>query len=225
MPVCSLLGCGIRKTPNQRSLTLHRLPRNECKKKKWLEAIGVENIRPNVKDIFICSVHFDEKCFNKTLDVTRLRDDAVPFKFTGPALDPASAPVSGTSGVATSALPLTTATVYTAITAPYFVSVPGTSGVDNLPDQAQKIKKLEDKCDFYRKKVKYLNEIVRRQRKKIAEFQNIIKDLQERNLADNENSIVLEACAGPKVILKRQILKSVSGVHSRRKVFVVTHTN
>ncbi|XP_063632442.1 uncharacterized protein LOC134803573 [Cydia splendana] len=161
----------------------------------------------------------------------------LPLK-TGPALNPASAPVSGTSGVATSALPLATATAYTGP----FVSVTSTSGVDNLPvhilhhlplplktgpalnpasapvsgtsgvatsaAQAQKIKKLEAKCDLLRKKVKKLNEKVRQQRKKIAEFQNIIKDLQERNLVNNENSIVLEACVGPKDFLKRQILKS-----------------
>ncbi|XP_047996501.1 uncharacterized protein LOC125234355 isoform X9 [Leguminivora glycinivorella] len=354
MPVCSVKHCGIRKTPNQPFLTLHRLPRNGLKKKKWLDAIGMENIRPNVKDIFICSLHFDEQCFNKTLDVTRLRDDAVPLKFQhasqyrtavlkedqletipilagsnllckkttttvttpaprtlnvgipvhpvkpgtalnpasapvsgtsgiatsapckkttttvtthapgtlnvgipvhpvkpgtalnpasapvsgtsgiatpapckkttttvttpapgtlnvgipvhpvkpGTALNPASAPVSGTSGIATPALPLTTAVAYTA------PSVPGTSRVDNLPVQTQKIKKLEDTCDFLRKKVRRLNEMVRRQRKKIAEFQYIIKDLQERNVVNNENSIVLEACAGPKDFLKRHILKS-----------------
>ncbi|KAJ0169987.1 hypothetical protein K1T71_014593 [Dendrolimus kikuchii] len=81
MPVCSVIGCGIRKTPNQSSLTIHRIPRNERIKKNWLEAIGMENIKPNAKYIYICSLHFDDKCFNKTLDVTRLRDDAVPFKF------------------------------------------------------------------------------------------------------------------------------------------------
>ncbi|KAJ0169302.1 hypothetical protein K1T71_015186 [Dendrolimus kikuchii] len=81
MSVCSVIGCGIRKTPNQSSLTIHRFPRNERIKKKWLKAIGMENIKPNAKYIYICSLHFDDKCFNKTLDVTRLRDDAVPFKF------------------------------------------------------------------------------------------------------------------------------------------------
>ncbi|KAJ0183803.1 hypothetical protein K1T71_000226 [Dendrolimus kikuchii] len=81
MPVCSVIGCGIRKTSNQASLTIHRIPRNERIKKKWLEPIGMENIKPNAKYIYICSLHFDDKCFNKTLDVTRLRDDAVPFKF------------------------------------------------------------------------------------------------------------------------------------------------
>ncbi|KAJ0184345.1 hypothetical protein K1T71_000768 [Dendrolimus kikuchii] len=204
MPLCSVIGCGLRKTPNQPSLTIHRIPRNEPKKKKWLDAIGMENIKSNVKDTYICSLHFDDKCFNKTLDVIRLRDDAVPFKFTGLALNPAPTPITGTSGAATSALPMTTTAACTAS----FASVPGTSGVDNLPNQAQKIKELEDKCDFLRKKVKILNEKVRRQKKKIAKFQNIIKDLQERNLVKHENSILLEACAGPKDFLKRQILKS-----------------
>ncbi|XP_028037504.1 THAP domain-containing protein 2-like [Bombyx mandarina] len=81
MPVCSVVGCGIRKTPNRPSLTIHRIPRNEHIKNKWLEAIGKENLKSNVKDLYICSLHFDDKFFNKTLNVTRLRDDAVPFKF------------------------------------------------------------------------------------------------------------------------------------------------
>ncbi|KAJ0180584.1 hypothetical protein K1T71_003988 [Dendrolimus kikuchii] len=95
MPVCSVIGCGIKKTPNQPTLTIHSFPRNERKKKKWLEAIGLENIKPNVKDIYICSLHFDDKCFNKTLDVPRLRDDAVPFKFH-PVEETSSSQISST---------------------------------------------------------------------------------------------------------------------------------
>ncbi|XP_028040415.1 THAP domain-containing protein 1-like [Bombyx mandarina] len=171
MPMCSVIGCGKKKTPNQPSLTIHRIPRNESRKKKWLEAIRMENIKSNVKDVYICSRHFDDKCFNKTMDVIRLRDDAVPSKFTGLPRNPAPVPISETSEAATSALPMTTTAVCTAS----FASVPGTSGVDNLLIQTHKIKKLEDKCDFLRKKVKRLHETVRRQKIKIVQFENIIK--------------------------------------------------
>ncbi|XP_045534572.1 THAP domain-containing protein 2 [Papilio machaon] len=148
MPLCSVIGCGIRKTPNQPSLTIHRIPRNELKKKKWLEAIRMENIKTNVKDIYICSLHFDDKCFNKTLDVTRLRDDAVPFKFqhssqhkTGilkenqletipvSVATTVTTPVHRTLDVGIPKLPMTMTAACTASCA----SVPGTTSVDNLP--------------------------------------------------------------------------------------------
>lgn len=55
-----------------------RLPRNEAKKRIWLEAIGNENLINHTKEIFICSLHFEDNSFNRTLGVVRLRDDAVP---------------------------------------------------------------------------------------------------------------------------------------------------
>lgn len=39
--------------------------------RKWLEAVGEENINPGHKEWWICSCHFEECCFNKTLDVVR----------------------------------------------------------------------------------------------------------------------------------------------------------
>ncbi|XP_041983733.1 zinc finger protein 836-like [Aricia agestis] len=81
MPKCSVVGCGSRRKENQKSLSLHRLPKSEYMRKKWLEAIGTENIRPNVKDIFICSLHFHKSAFNTTLDVIRLQDGAIPVQY------------------------------------------------------------------------------------------------------------------------------------------------
>ncbi|XP_052746271.1 zinc finger protein 33A isoform X2 [Bicyclus anynana] len=79
MPVsCTIVGCGARKSDNFKNLTFHRFPRNEIKKKKWLNIIGRENIKRNTNRALICSLHFEEKDFNKTLNVVRLRDDVLP---------------------------------------------------------------------------------------------------------------------------------------------------
>lgn len=60
-----------------------RFPVNEIRKKKWMEMIGAENINPRHKMWYVCSLHFDESCFNKTLDVIRLHDGAVPSMLVG----------------------------------------------------------------------------------------------------------------------------------------------
>lgn len=57
------------------------MPKNEGLRRKWLEAIGEENINPRHKEWYICSLHFEENCFNRTLDVMRLRDNSVPTIF------------------------------------------------------------------------------------------------------------------------------------------------
>ncbi|CAG5025096.1 unnamed protein product [Parnassius apollo] len=55
-----------------------RLPKCEKQIEKWLSILGIENLNTKSKHIFICSLRFEEKCFNRTLNVTRLRDDALP---------------------------------------------------------------------------------------------------------------------------------------------------
>ncbi|KAM3955046.1 uncharacterized protein ACR2FA_011079 [Aphomia sociella] len=82
MPVCSIVKCGARKNKNHPQLTLHRFPKNEGLRKKWLEATGEENINPRHKEWHVCSLHFEDKCFNRTLDVTRLRENSVPTIFS-----------------------------------------------------------------------------------------------------------------------------------------------
>lgn len=53
-----------------------------------------------------------------------------------------------------------------------------------------------------------LNEKVRRRDGKIALFSNIIQDLKKGNFINNEESFILDECAGPEGFLKRQIAKS-----------------
>ncbi|CAG4941132.1 unnamed protein product [Parnassius apollo] len=75
---CSVISCRIKNKNAHQNITLHRLPKCEKQKEKWLNIVGLENLNTKTKHIFICSLHFEEKCFNRTLNVTRLRDDALP---------------------------------------------------------------------------------------------------------------------------------------------------
>lgn len=50
---------------------------------------------------------------------------------------------------------------------------------------------------------------MRRQSKKIADFETVMKDLKDKNYVNDDHAAVLEQCAGPKDFLKRQIAKSV----------------
>lgn len=60
---------------------LFRFPRGEYLRKKWLDAIDIENINPRHKNWHLCSLHFEEKWFNRTRDVIRLREGAIPSLF------------------------------------------------------------------------------------------------------------------------------------------------
>ncbi|RVE51512.1 hypothetical protein evm_003913 [Chilo suppressalis] len=72
---CSIINCGATISRNRPNLTFHRLPVSKNKKKNL--ARGNENLRTDLKHIYICFLHFHPNSFNKTLDVIRLKDDAV----------------------------------------------------------------------------------------------------------------------------------------------------
>ncbi|CAG4941289.1 unnamed protein product [Parnassius apollo] len=86
MPNCNIIGCGIKRSRNHPNVTLHQLPANKGKKKIWLETIGIENLKMSTKTIHICSLHFQESCFNRTLNKVTLRDDALPSRTLLPAI-------------------------------------------------------------------------------------------------------------------------------------------
>ena len=89
MPSCGAPGCTNRSTDGK-NLTFHRLPSQ--KKRNSLRLEWIQNIkRQNVpKELFICSVHFEESCFKRDLKSElvaeakprhELLDDAVPTIF------------------------------------------------------------------------------------------------------------------------------------------------
>ncbi|XP_022823585.1 THAP domain-containing protein 1-like isoform X1 [Spodoptera litura] len=74
---CCIKGCGM-KYDKASGISLHKFPQNEELCQKWLERIGFENMNPELKVPKVCSRHFPESDFNRTLGVIRLRDDVVP---------------------------------------------------------------------------------------------------------------------------------------------------
>ncbi|CAB3231139.1 unnamed protein product [Arctia plantaginis] len=165
MPSCSIKECGARKNNNHPTLTLHRLPVNEILKRKWINIIGLENINPRHKMWYVCSMHFHETSFNRTLGVTRLRDCAVPLS----------------SLQASQILPKT-----------MLDSQPTSSAMvqqeSSTSSQKEKKKILTKKCDILQRKVRSLNEKVRRRDQKIARCSEIIKHLKEKKFINTEES-------------------------------------
>uniref|UniRef100_A0A8C4QPT3 THAP-type domain-containing protein n=1 Tax=Eptatretus burgeri TaxID=7764 RepID=A0A8C4QPT3_EPTBU len=83
MPSCAAYDCANRDGPDQRrtGVTFHRSRPNIMK--QWLANMKRANYVPS-KSAVLCSDHFEDFCFDKTGQTTRLRDYAVPtvFKFT-----------------------------------------------------------------------------------------------------------------------------------------------
>ncbi|PSN33423.1 hypothetical protein C0J52_22592 [Blattella germanica] len=75
-PTCSALTCKNRQKKGS-GITFHSFPRNEVRRQKWLAAIQRSNWTPPSHAV-ICSVHFEEKYFDRTGQTVRLRENSVP---------------------------------------------------------------------------------------------------------------------------------------------------
>lgn len=58
----------------------YRFPRHEQRRSVWINNMKILNWQPTANDR-LCSKHFQENCFYKAGDKTRLLDDAVPTIF------------------------------------------------------------------------------------------------------------------------------------------------
>lgn len=69
MPHCSAFNCH-NQSRNNNNISFHALPSDENTKKAWIQKIGrdVSNL-PKEKNIFLCSDHFSEECFDKSHDM------------------------------------------------------------------------------------------------------------------------------------------------------------
>ena len=95
MPQCAAADCLNRSgVSSKKGISLHRLPdlKREDIRHRWLIALGRrEEELPS--DVCVCSIHFEENCFDNTFEVKRklggcsskaqrqLRPDAVPTIF------------------------------------------------------------------------------------------------------------------------------------------------
>ncbi|RVE46193.1 hypothetical protein evm_009151 [Chilo suppressalis] len=200
---CSIINCGATISRNRPNLTFHRLPVSNNKKRIWLEVIGKEKLRTDLKHIYICTLHFHPNSFNKTLDVIRLKDDAVPSLFIEhPSTLQQSALTDRDDNVHASQqnLQLQPATLHRLASTARPAGLPSADIQQDIElDLALKeLRQLQEKINKQKKKIKCLYETVRRQKIKIATFKEVIKDLKENNLVTHENCILLEQCAGPK---------------------------
>ena len=75
---------------------------------------------------------------------------------------------------------------------------------------------MATKCAKQQKKIKRLNERIRKRNKKIANLADIVQDLRRKNCVNTEQAVAIEDLAGPKDFLKRQIMKS-KGLSTPRK--------
>ncbi|KAJ8704945.1 hypothetical protein PYW08_012265 [Mythimna loreyi] len=159
MPACCIATCGARKNKNQPKLTLHRFPKKEPLRKKWLEAIGKVNINTKYREWYVCSLHFNESCFNRTLEVIRLRDDSVPTEFLKRHQDLSDLSESDTIGKGDDDSDDTTTELD-----PLQISDEET--VQKEVEDNEKVKELESKCVKQPKKIKRLNEMIQKRNKK-----------------------------------------------------------
>ncbi|XP_026743921.1 uncharacterized protein LOC113505441 isoform X2 [Trichoplusia ni] len=195
MPSCSIKQCGARKNKNHPGLTLHKFPANESLKQKWMQYIGSENINPKHKQWNVCSLHFGESCFNKTLDVMRLRDGAVPTlnvmprKITSPQ-STSSIVESGTNKTTSDCIAQTDTD--TASPAQSDDSSREDTQHEEIKRLENKIEKLMKQCQLLKMNAKCWRERARRRDKKIDKLTFIIKTLRGDIRFNKEGSIILE---------------------------------
>ncbi|XP_063826089.1 THAP domain-containing protein 2-like [Ostrinia nubilalis] len=199
MPNCSVLGCGIK---SENRISLHRFPNNEVMKKKWLEIIGPNNINPKHRKPAVCSMHFQESCINRTLDVTRLHDDALPSSSLLPNQTNLKTQQTPNQLIANyigqHVDPLTSSEITKILIIKEESNTPATPCSQENPTSAEKIQlenkeiKYHKRCNFLKKRVKILQERVRRRDKKIALLTKIIKDIQQRSRKKNLEKITFQ---------------------------------
>lgn len=78
MPSCSARGCSNRSGRGAK-VTFHLFPKNNEARQKWVPATGRKNWSPGKRAV-LCSEHFEEECFDRTGQTTRLRIGAIPTK-------------------------------------------------------------------------------------------------------------------------------------------------
>ncbi|KAG7308037.1 hypothetical protein JYU34_006677 [Plutella xylostella] len=213
---CNVLGCPMKRYKKHSNISLHKLPKCKKTRDKWLDILGAENV-VTTKYTYICSLHFEEKCFNRTLDVIRLRDDALPSrellipaqfddcdkkqsvtlkeefeeKATCSTFNYAESPAQFDNGEKQDSVP------HKVFEEKVVWLVCGTT--DNTTNTEEDktplvIQKLKSKCKEQTIKIKRLNEKVKRQSKRIADLKTLIKDLKKNR--NDEYASVLEQCAG-----------------------------
>ncbi|CAH1634818.1 unnamed protein product [Spodoptera littoralis] len=170
----------ITKIDNNRSTNKSTFPQNKELRQKWLKIIGLENINPELKVPKVCSQHFPESAFNRTLDVIRLRDDVVPLIHLAPSqnthepdlyeIETGKEDAVSTSSIESQSPTLPVEHIYIR-----------SEKVQHQPSNLQKNEKIQELCKNQRKEIKKLRERIRRRDQKILKMENVINDLKKRD--------------------------------------------
>ena len=69
---CGAFGC-TNRAANHPELSFHKVPtnkRNPVLRKRWLHNIRRDGNLPKDSSFYICSIHFEEECFRRDLQVS-----------------------------------------------------------------------------------------------------------------------------------------------------------
>nr|XP_012215122.1 PREDICTED: THAP domain-containing protein 6-like [Linepithema humile] len=199
MPLCIVTNCKNRtasrpilgENKKNNNISYHRFPKNEKLKMLWLDILklNMESVPPGAR---ICSAHFSKDAFDLSSNTKRLRPNTLPNTehvavdavgnvvahvsknfYTTSKIDRATSPISGSS---------------------HFVDQSTSMSPQREDDSLEKVylyKKLQDKNKFYLKKIKVLQQKVRRSKSWIISLKAILDLLKKNNLSETEQLQIL----------------------------------
>ena len=164
----------------------HLFPDNKELCDKWIAAMRLENItitKENRESYLICEDHFRPEDYNNPLDPkSRLKKDSVPSKFSLPShLKPATSTRRKAPTERTFSLPH-----------PKKKLKIEEGPTSSTSDAETREKQLEDKLSYYRKKVRSLQQQIRRKNRKIKSLSEVIKELKDNSSISSHASDVLD---------------------------------
>ncbi|XP_076664767.1 uncharacterized protein LOC143367040 [Andrena cerasifolii] len=196
MPLCIVKSCknrtasrpvlGQKKEKNIMNLSYHRFPKNEKLKLLWLDILG-QNTESVAVGARICSIHFAQDAFYILHGIKRLRSNALPSiepviddiiiashstESNSCKIDRATSPIPGCS---------------------HFVDKSTSMSPKRQAYQEERFnKKFQYMKKQYLKRIKLLQQNVRRKECKIISFKAIFDTLKEKNMLQAEELQVLQ---------------------------------
>ncbi|GBM88399.1 DNA transposase THAP9 [Araneus ventricosus] len=206
MGSCIAFNCTNRISKKIPGVTFHRFPKDETRRASWINAVRRENWVPSSVSR-ICSDHFPEHMMDRSsLACVRLRDGAVPsiFKFP-PHLqkvikerkcpfqrDSTQPSASSTSQMECQEIP-----------------DPPADNITESPTKLfykRKVEELDDLVQIRNKKIKVLQQKVRRYKTKISTLKDLISDIKSKSFMDEDAIQILATVSEVnKEFLNRQL--------------------
>ncbi|XP_037294382.1 THAP domain-containing protein 1-like [Manduca sexta] len=171
---CCVKGCKSNSRKKDPEISFHRLPKNLKTRAKWIENIGRRDWNPT-PNTYICSLHFEKNCVNRTLNVPRVKDNCFPTIFPhviAPDESNSQASTSKDYSLQLQRKELSSTTHYIQWDQTYASS--STEQVSTVI-----IQKMTNKIKTQQKKIKRLNEKVRRQSNKIFNLQSVLTNIEK----------------------------------------------